>query len=221
MNTPILSRLYLASADPQLSLESLQEHARDAGIPGLHLSQAQCAEPDSELPVVSVDGLASLEHAARFGAGLTVEAGVQTAAEWDRLLPALRALTDAGRPLRVEVLLRNRYGSRIEQAIDLHRVATEDTGVKFDLDIAAFHCASVNPCDPIRGLERHIGCVRLSNVIARRQAALDRGEIDIRTVAVALRDASYHGPIVLVLGTDARAAERLIADRRFAESCDW
>ncbi len=232
------SRLCVGAADSRVEIASLAKVARAAALSRLHLSYEQSTSVSADMTVVVVSGppLAAerpgeldaqlerirpaLDVAAHCGAALSIEAGPQTAAAWGCLPAGISELARSAERLGVDVLLHNRCGTRLEQPMDLHRVFVEvdASNVMLDLDVAEFHLACVNPVDPIRGLERRIGSVRLSNVIAHRPAPLGRGEIDVRAVLRSLREAGYTGPIILAAGAGEDAAERLADDCRYVEN---
>ncbi len=233
---PSALHICIATADPSASVGLLVDGARGVGVNEVHLSCQQAREPVAgvkvsgvDLPALTaqrredferqVDEIAArMKAASRGGVGVvSIEGGARNAAVLEFLTTGLRRLTTLANELGLVMHVRNRYGTRLEQPLDLHRVLADvgAHGLMVELDVAQFHRASVNPCEPICGLENRIGGVRLSNVKAHQLTAMAAGEIDMPTVVEALRTVDYGGPFVLLLGDDDGAKERLIEDRRY------
>ncbi|MEE9295125.1 MAG: TIM barrel protein [Phycisphaerae bacterium] len=233
---PSAFHICVATADPSASAGLLVDGARCAGFDEVRLSWQQAREPVAgvkvsgvDLPALTAQGREDFERqvdeiatrmktASRGGIGVvSIEGGARNAAVLEFLTDGLRRLTGLADELGLVIHVRNRYGTRLEQPPDMHGVLA-DVGaddLMAELDVAEFHRASVNPCEPIWGLEKRIGCVRLSNVKARRLTAMAAGEIDMPTVVEALQTVNYGGPFVLFLGDDDGAVDRLIEDRRY------
>lgn len=238
------SAICVAGAEAPDDVRRLIDAADRAGATGLFLSSRQLnrirdldrfqgAGPIAGLEATPLTGdsreemarqvvavTRDLHAAGRFGLdGVGLYTGAPTPAAFEFLADGLTRVTRAARVLGLRVRLRNRGGTRIEQPQDLHRLFWDvrADNLALDIDVAEFHRSSVHPCEPIRAFEGRIDCVRLANIDAGRPAGLAEGEIDIRSVVDALRDASYRGPIVLQLAADERAAARLERDVRFVE----
>ncbi len=234
-----ISQLCIATADPRANIRKLIDAGQSAGIASMHLSTEQAVSCSEGFNVVSVDVspitaednhqldqhidliLRQLRYARSLGVdAVSIMGGRPSPAAFEFLSAGLRRLTCEAEASGLRVHLRNRYATRIEQPIDLSHILTEARSecLKLDIDIAEFHRASVNPCEPIWAFEGRIGCVRLANISAGECVPLAEGEISILSLLQELRNVKYGGPIILTLGSDADAVDRLIVDRQFLES---
>ena len=176
------------------------------------------AERDDELDRRTGEIHSQMQAAARLGlSAVSLQSGARNAAAFQCLTAGLRRLTLLAQRLGLDIRLRNGRDTALEQMIDLHRVLAEVKAgnLKIDLDAAEFHRSSVNPCEAVWAFPERIGQVRLSDAAAGQQVTLGSGEINAAAVTDALRDIGFAGPILLKLGSDHDAMNRLEADLQF------
>jgi sugar phosphate isomerase/epimerase len=176
----------------------------------LALFEASTLEPaEGEEPAALIDLLRLEMDVARHldQSAVIVTAGQRDAmglAELQALLHAAAARADAaGMPL----LLRNRYGSRIEQIEDLRWLLGNlpPATVRVAVDIGAFHAAAVNATHAFAEFAHRIDAVYLTDQKGRSPQPMGSGEVNIAAMLRAIKQINFHGWIAVGTVIDGAA----------------
>lgn len=170
----------------------LLERLRTASVEliGLDATALDCMDVET-FERQTDDAYLQMQAAVRLGTtAVSLAAGPRGPVNFAHVVDGFKRLTVLAERLGVDISVRNRNHSSIEQLDDLHRLfhAVGAANLRLDLDLAEFQSAAVNPADAALSFPRRIARVRVCRP-------------PLEATLAALRRDGFGGPI-LVAGED-------------------